>query len=578
MKNIKYMEHQSETKNCQNCKKDFIIEPEDFLFYEKIKVPPPTFCPECRLVRRLFWRNVRSLYKRECGLCNKVLVCMYEDDGVDVYCLECFNSDNWDQFKYAKDINWGENIFVQINNIFRKQPRQYRYLVGTIINSDYCNSIANSKNAYLCFSVIDCEDVMYSENIDKSKNSLDCFSVSALDQCYWNIISNNNYNSNFCHSSSSCIDSSFLFDCSNCSNCCMSWNLRNKQYYFLNKKYSKDEYFEKVSNLKLETNDGLSKAKEIFKDVYKKGIHRYSHNISSENVLGDFVNNSKNIYKSFDVSDNSENIRYSNRVINSKDMMDIFAVITGELSYECIAPSGGSYRQIGCSFCMNSKNMEYSLFCKNCSDCFGCVGIKGSSYCIFNKQYTKEEYKEIVPKLRQHMIDHPYVGKNNRVYSYGDFHPIELSVFGYNETVNLDYFPISYEESLFMGYPWKIREKRDYNITIKSEELPNSIKDINENILNEIIGCSNEGNSSFQCTTAYKITKEELGFYIQKGLPIPRICPNCRHYERLKYRNPVKLWHRTCMKEGCTNEFETTYSPDRPEIVYCKQCYQEEVL
>ncbi|MDI6602741.1 MAG: hypothetical protein QME57_01295 [Patescibacteria group bacterium] len=34
---------------CQNCKKEFVIEPEDFAFYEKIKVPPPTWCPECRL-------------------------------------------------------------------------------------------------------------------------------------------------------------------------------------------------------------------------------------------------------------------------------------------------------------------------------------------------------------------------------------------------------------------------------------------------------------------------------------------------------------------------------------------------
>ena len=55
-----------ETKTCQNCKKDFTIEAEDFSFYEKIKVPPPTFCPECRLQRRLAWRNERSLYKRKC--------------------------------------------------------------------------------------------------------------------------------------------------------------------------------------------------------------------------------------------------------------------------------------------------------------------------------------------------------------------------------------------------------------------------------------------------------------------------------------------------------------------------------
>jgi hypothetical protein len=53
----------TETKTCQNCKKDFTIESEDFNFYEKIKVPPPTFCPECRIIRRMLWRNFRSLFK-----------------------------------------------------------------------------------------------------------------------------------------------------------------------------------------------------------------------------------------------------------------------------------------------------------------------------------------------------------------------------------------------------------------------------------------------------------------------------------------------------------------------------------
>jgi len=32
----------SETRICQNCQQEFIVEPEDFLFYEKMKVPPPT--------------------------------------------------------------------------------------------------------------------------------------------------------------------------------------------------------------------------------------------------------------------------------------------------------------------------------------------------------------------------------------------------------------------------------------------------------------------------------------------------------------------------------------------------------
>ena len=53
----------SEIKNCQNCKKDFTIEAEDFNFYEKMKVPPPTFCPLCRAQRRFVFRNERKLFR-----------------------------------------------------------------------------------------------------------------------------------------------------------------------------------------------------------------------------------------------------------------------------------------------------------------------------------------------------------------------------------------------------------------------------------------------------------------------------------------------------------------------------------
>ena len=68
---------ESETRICQNCKKDFTIEPEDFSFYEKIKVPPPTFCPDCRAQRRFMWRNERSLHKRPCSLCKKDFISIY---------------------------------------------------------------------------------------------------------------------------------------------------------------------------------------------------------------------------------------------------------------------------------------------------------------------------------------------------------------------------------------------------------------------------------------------------------------------------------------------------------------------
>ena len=60
-------------------------------------------------------------------------------------------------------------------------------------------------------------------------------------------------------------------------------------------------------------------------------------------------------------------------------------------------------------------------------------------------------------------------------------------------------------------------------------------------------------------------------------IPIPDKCFPCRRQDRFALRNPRKLWHRKCMKEGCKNEFETSYDPRRAEIVYCERCYQQEI-
>lgn len=109
-----------------------------------------------------------------------------------------------------------------------------------------------------------------------------------------------------------------------------------------------------------------------------------------------------------------------------------------------------------------------------------------------------------------------------------------------------------------------------YTITLKAKYIPNNIKNVNYSILNEVIEYK-------KSSKAFKIIQFELEFYRRMETIIPHLHPNERYKERLLLRNPLKLWHRSCMKEGCTNKFETSYSPDRPEIVYCEYCYQNEV-
>ena len=117
---------QEEIKNCQNCKKDFTVESEDFKFFEKMKVPPPGFCHVCRLQRKLTWRNERSLYKRNCGLCNKVVISVFSSDKpFPVYCYSCYRGTGWDPLSCGKEVDFSRPFLDQFFELQQKVPRQY---------------------------------------------------------------------------------------------------------------------------------------------------------------------------------------------------------------------------------------------------------------------------------------------------------------------------------------------------------------------------------------------------------------------------------------------------------------------
>ncbi len=572
------MEYKSENKICQNCKKNFIIEPDDFGFYEKINVPPPTFCSECRFQRRMAWRNEKSLYKRPCDLCNKPFIAIYPIDSIfPVYCRECWYSDKWDATIYGLDYDFSRPFFEQWKDLSKVVPR-----IGiwqrNVVNSDFSNMCGECKNVYLSISVVlGSENVFYSKSVDKSFNIFDSYNIKESDSCFENIDGEKNYNCQYLTSSRNCIDSYYLYDCINCSNCALSYNLRNKEFYFGNKKLTREEYFKEIQKLNLGSRKSNEYLKKEFEDIYKKAIHRYAYIIKSIGSTGNNLTNTKNVINGFDTY-NVENGKYCYRVLNNKDCMDVSYAGKAELLYEYTTGALNDYNvKFSYSAVDSVQNAEYTKSCFSSNNLFGCIGVKNKENVILNKLYTKEEFYTLRQKIIEHMCKMPYEDNAHRVYKYGEFFPIELSDFAYNESVAQDFMPLTKKEVKEKGYKWMDFEIKDHVISIKAENIKDDIRDVDSKILNEVFECKDRGKCNHRCFTVFRLTKDEFDFYKKHNIPIPNKCSNCRYYERFAKVLPPKLWHRKCMKEGCENEFETSYAPDRPEIVYCERCYQQEV-
>ena len=230
----------------------------------------------------------------------------------------------------------------------------------------------------------------------------------------------------------------------------------------------------------------------------------------------------------------------------------------------------GSINEIGI-FTWKSQNVQYAHHCHTSHDLFGCASLRNAEYCILNKQYSKEEFEKLRAQIIQDMNNNPYTDSRGVKYKFGEFYPTELSYFGYNETIAQEQFPMTREEVFKNNWKWQDSfQLTKGKETIKSESIPEVIDDVKDQITKEILQC-------IDCERNYKITEAELTLYRRMQVPIPHRCFYCRLSTRLKKRNSYKLWHRKCMKPECTNEFETSYAPDRPEIVYCETCYNNEV-
>ncbi len=655
----------TENRNCQNCTQPFTIEPDDFAFYEKLKVPAPTWCPQCRFARRALFRNERKLFKIENGRTGEPLIALWpSDQGLTIYDdHDWWNFDLWNPLAYGQEFDEHRPFLSQLFEVFKNVPKMARNDVN-MVNSGYSANAVDLKNCYLMFNSNHTEDSAYGNGVDYCRSCFDNSHVQKSERCYESFWLTNCYETHFSSQYEDCASVWFSKNCRGCTNCLGCVNLRTQKYCMFNEQLTKDEYETRLAGLKLNTWSGLQEVRQRAREFWLMFPNRMMQGVQNTNVSGEYITHSRNVTKSYLIRE-CENLKYVqySQVPSSRDVMDATVIgNTAELFYEASVCGWGAANLKFCWDCWEGgRELEYCINCtRNAANLFGCVGISKHQYCILNKQYSKNDYLALRAKIIQHMNELPYrvkskfqnpppeadppsaensktVEEREIVYKYREFFPPEFSPFAYQHTIVSEHFPMNKEEVEKFGARWQDPSPTEYQTTMEASALPDAIEDVNELILKQLIQCS-------ECRRAYWLIQPELQFLKQVKIPAPRACVDCRHARRISQRNRSALYSRQCMCAGrqsaereapsaegralsaesesqganrqaliaegkslsanreslsarrpalssvytntaphfhgespCPNEFETSYAPDRPEIVYCEQCYQSEV-
>ncbi len=538
--------------NCTKCSAEFSIREEDQKFYTKISVPSPTLCPDCRLQRRLSFRNERSLYKRPCNLCHKSFLAIYDENvPFPVYCYDCWWSDKWDVRDYGVEYKTGELFSAQIEKLFQKVPH-LGIVTAHCENCDYANFTNYSRNSYLVFGCYAVEDCAYNWRSHNSVQCLECVQIDRCEYCFECIDCTDSYNLFFSQDCSNCSDSAFLYDCKSSKNCLFSSGLRNAEYYIFNKKLSPQDFEQEKAKLNLNSSNSLEKLLQKFSDfvgtVYKKNTFV----LNSERVVGDHIINSKNIHQGFHLM-HLEDSAYVDYCEDLKDSWDCtFSGWPAELCYESISAGVNCYNTKFSSTCWSCVNSEYCESCHHSSDLFGCFGFRSKGqYCILNRQYSKEDYTN----LRYSIIE-----EMKKTGEYGEFFRYSISPFAYNETIANEFFPLTKEEALRVGFKWKDINQKEYQPA--TLQLPDNLKETSDTVIKEILVCES-------CEKNYRIIDSELKFYRKFNIALPRKCFDCRHKARMSKIPSRKLKEVTC--KSCAKTMLTTH--EKTEKLLCEDCY-----
>ena len=546
-------------KICIDCKNEFVVETGDLILYEKVGLKIPDQCFFCHLKQYAAFWIFGKFRKGISDLSGESLITVLPSNPrYPIYKSHEWWSDKWDPMSYEQEYDSSRPFFEQLKELQEKVPRPHQTGKNNT-NCDWCDDVWDSKNCYLTRSILKSENVSYGYRVVDCKDSFDLVNSFNLQNSYDCFACHNSFNLNFSDNSKDCIDSYFLFDCRNCQNCFMSWNLRNKQYNIRNKQYTKEDYEKELEKIKFDSYKNTEILKKEFEDILKnKAVHRENFNLKTTSSVGNYLTNCDKCFNVF-TYESSQNCRNQLRGMNNKDCIDqmgIFGTTENSGSNSCVYDCYG----VRHSTWSSGRYSEYLDICDEVEYCFGCIGLKKKKYCILNKQYNKEDYE----KLKSQIVADMEKGRE-----YGKFLPYSMGTCEYNLSTSIIYFPeVEREDILSKGGYWSLEDLSQTD-GVSSLELPDSILETKPEISSQALICP-------ETKYRFNISTTEYEFHKRKSFALPRVHFDLRTLKKTRKTAVLRGYPYKCFY--CKKDIMAYYSPEwNYQNIACEECYKQNI-
>ncbi len=596
-----------ERRTCVISGNKFAIFESDKLMLEKISpkiagkkyhLPLPQLAPEIRHRLHTIYTNKRHLYHETCALSwEKTISRIHPSLWLKVYTNVAWSEGDRDYTDYGLEYTWG-NPQDYILKLARSTP--YQDMIWSFSNvknnARYTNHTADIFDSYLVFDAHTIEKSAYSSKINRSKFLFDCTGVSRSEYCYECLDCQKMYSCLFCQDSSWCSNSVYLLNCHGCTNCIWCVNLIQQEYCIFNKQVTKEE-FEKYRK-KLISQE-YKMADETREKLCEKATRRAVNIQSSEESCWNHIVWSTWVVWCHLMVD-CQDCRRCSSLNDAQDCR--WTTAYGHNSF-LLYNSSQVGRFSNNLFCSNmvgkGENLLYCLDTKKSKNCFWCVNLKQKEYCIFNKQYTKETYEQLVPQLIEEM---------EKLHQRWRFLPSSASIFPYNDTAANEIYPAQkivtstgeiieqnkwwtwiitllqkegdiVDAVLDLWWDEKMKIKRrlknseinipDWIETVAAKSLMWSAESIDNSILQKAILCEST-------SRPFRLIKQELDFYRKHKLPLPKKHPDVRYEERSAKRPWREVYLRTC--DSTWEQMLSMYPQNVPFRVLCEEEYKKEIF